>query len=159
MFQRKNRSRQRHQRVQQAHYRRRLRWSVVRAVARFHQLNPQWRDYFFELRFLLNRGLAIVEKHVAGDTTTTAIDLALAWSEEWPTMNASQRKACVQAATVMAAELLRLVVEAMARPHALHDATPENAASWRGVGVPVAYVQAQLHGRAAWVSAPTPLHP
>ena len=122
-------------------YRRRLRWQIIWAVARFHTMNPQWSEYFFDVNFLLNRGLPVVERHVAG-VSNCAIELALAWAEEWPAMNANQRKACLQAQTVIAAELLQLVTEAMLgqRP-AAQNAVQVEVASWRGVGVPLTYLQ------------------
>jgi hypothetical protein len=143
MLQRKSGLKQLYQKMQAAGYHRRLRWGIKQAAARFHKLNPQWSDYFFDIRFLLNRGLPIVEEYIAAATSTGAIDLALAWAEEWPSMNASQRKACLQAQTVIAAEFLRLVAEAMVLPHAaLQDAFQEGDGSWRGVGTPLAYLQA-----------------
>ena len=126
-----------------AGYRRRLRRVLIDVAARFVEVNPQWAEYFFDLQFLLTRGLPIIERHLAGDTSNGAIELALAWAEEWPFMNASQRKACLQAQTVMAAELLRLVTEAMFLPHPEEqDSVQARDKSWRGMGIPLAYVQA-----------------
>lgn len=123
-------------------YRRRLRRVIINAAARFLESNPQWGEYFFDLHFLLNRGLPIVETHLVGATANGAIDLALAWSEEWPSMNAGQRKACLQALTVIASELLRLVTaEILLPPPALQGLAQEREESWHGMGVPFAFVK------------------
>jgi len=121
---------------------RRLRWAIKQAVASFQEANPQWGDYFFDTHFLLNRGLPIIEKHLAGASSTGAIDLALAWAEEWPSMTMEQRKACLQLQTVMAAELLQLVTESLLARPSLAGSAKERNESWRGVGVPLAYIQA-----------------
>jgi hypothetical protein len=142
MLKRKSKSNQLYQKAQRIGYRQRLRRVLINAAARFLELNPQWGEYFFDLRFLLNRGLPIVEEHLAGVTSNGAIDLALAWAEEWPSMNASQRKACLQAQTVMAAEVLGLVAEEMLQPHPpLQELVQERDGSWRGMGIPLAYVK------------------
>ncbi|MEX1021299.1 MAG: hypothetical protein WDZ49_16680 [Litorilinea sp.] len=123
-------------------YRHSLRWVLIDAAARFLDLNPQWAEYFFNLDFLLNRGLPIVERHIAGIASNSAIDLALAWAEEWPAMNASQRKVCLQAQTVIAAELLTLVAEEMLRLHpSLQNLTQARDERLRGMGIPLAYVK------------------
>jgi hypothetical protein len=123
-------------------YRRRLRHVIIDSADRFLKTNPQWGEYFFDVRFLLNRGLPIIERHITGAISNGGIDLALAWAENWPSMNVSQRKACLQAQTVIAAELLRLVTETMLLPRPVHhDAQQAQAGDWRGVGVPFAYVQ------------------
>ena len=147
MSQRKNKSNrlyksQLYRGAQIVDYRHRLRGVLINASARFLEVNPQWGEYFFDLHFLLNRGLPIVEAHITGATANGAIDLALAWAEEWPSMNVSQRKACLQAQTVIAARLLTLVTEGMLLPRPLiHEVAQEREESWRGVGIPFAYVK------------------
>jgi hypothetical protein len=142
MMKQQHSSTQPNQIPQNVAYRRRLRRVIIEASARFLEQNPQWDEYFFDVNFLLNRGLPIVERHLAGTTSNGAIDLALAWAEEWPTMNASQRKACLQAQTVIASELLHLITEAMVQPvPAIQEERRENGETWRGVGIPLAYVR------------------
>jgi hypothetical protein len=147
MLQRKNKSNQLYKSqlyrgVQIVDYRRRLRRVIIGTAARFLESNPQWSEYFFDLRFLLNRGLPIVEAHLAGTISNGAIDLALAWAEEWPSMNASQRKVCLQAQTVIAAKLLTLVTEQMLLPRPpFQKLDQEREESWRGMGIPFAYVK------------------
>jgi hypothetical protein len=73
MLKRKSRSNQLYQRSPIAGYRRRLRQVLIHAAARFLEANPQWWEFFFDLRFLLNRGLPIIEGHLAGVPANSAI--------------------------------------------------------------------------------------
>jgi hypothetical protein len=57
-------------------------------------------------------------------------------------MTANQRKACLQAQTVIAAELLQLVTEGMLLPRRpFLGLVQERAGSSRELGVPLAYVK------------------
>lgn len=149
MLQQNSETNQSYQSTQIVDYHRNLQRAVVDAAARFLGLNPQWAEYFFNLDFLLNRGLLIVERHIAGVDSNSAIDLALAWAQEWPSMNMSQRKVCLQAQTVIAAELLRLVTQEVlvSRAPYLVSRAPyevlnqERDKHWRGMSVPFAYVK------------------
>src|SRR5688572_25742493 len=113
LLKRNNKSNLFYEGIEIVEYRRRLRRVLINAARRFVKASPQWGEYFFDLDFLVNRGLPIVEDHLAGTNSIAAIDLALLWAEEWPELSASQRKVCLQAQTIIAAELLRLVTEQM----------------------------------------------
>jgi hypothetical protein len=131
--------------VQIVQDRRRVRKAVGDAAAQFCKLYPEWVEYFFDERFLLQKGMPIIERHIAHATARDAMDLALSWAEEWPPMDTNRRKARLQAVTLMAAALLQLVGKALMLPHpaVLRQVEPPRA-QWQGIGIPLAYVQA--HG-------------
>lgn len=100
-------------------YHQRLRWVTMHIVREYQQRQTEPVADFFTLRFLLNRGMTIIARHVAHATFSDAIDLALAWSEQWPTLSTQQRKAQVLTLTPIAAKLLTRISRAMMRPYPL----------------------------------------
>lgn len=131
-----------------ADHRLRLRRAIVQAVAQFRKLYPAWDEFLFDVRFLLSQGMPVIDRYVASAASNSAIELALAWLEAWPSVDIGRRKAQLMALTPIAAKLLRMLKMNLMQSH-LTDAwngSQANDAVWQRIGVPLAYVQAH-HAR------------
>jgi hypothetical protein len=116
-------------------YQRRLRRAIIDTTVQFGQLYPEWQEFLFDRHFLLNRGLPVIERHIAGTASRSAMDLALAWAEQWPQMNAGRRKTHLQTLTPIAAEFLRLLEKRLMNSHLANGAN--SGAKRQRIGPPI----------------------